>query len=160
MPTRGWELLTGAFVAFYLSRSNRKDFGKGLSELGGWLGVALILYTVFAYSKATPFPGLYALVPTLGTALIILFATQQTNVGKFVGIGLVSYSAYLWHQPLFAFARHRSLSEPSHIIFFLLSVLALILAYFSWRFVEAPFRNRRGISRKKIFGLSLFLPSH
>jgi peptidoglycan/LPS O-acetylase OafA/YrhL len=65
LPTRGWELLVGAFAAFYLSQANRKEFGKGLSELGGWLGVALILYSVFAFSKATPFPGFYALVPTI-----------------------------------------------------------------------------------------------
>lgn len=156
LPTRGWELLIGAFVAFYLSKANRKEFGKAVSEVGGWLGVALILYAVFAFSKATAFPGLYALVPTLGTVLVILFATQQTTVGKFVGnkafvgVGLISYSAYLWHQPLFAFARNRSLTEPSHTVFLVLSLTALVLAYFSWRYVEAPFR-RKTFSRCKVF---------
>ena len=162
LPTRGWELLIGAFAAFYLSKANRKEFGKAVGEIGGWVGVALILYAVFAYSKATPFPGLYALVPTLGTVLVILFATQQTTVGKFVGnkafvgIGLISYSAYLWHQPLFAFARHRSLTEPSHTVFLVLSVLALALAYLSWRYVEAPFRKRGNVSRGLIFSLGFF----
>jgi peptidoglycan/LPS O-acetylase OafA/YrhL len=47
LPTRGWELLTGAFAAFYFSQANRREFCKGLSEFGGWLGVALILYAVF-----------------------------------------------------------------------------------------------------------------
>jgi peptidoglycan/LPS O-acetylase OafA/YrhL len=160
LPTRVWELLIGAFAAFYLSQANRKVFGKGLSELGGWLGVALILYSVFFYSKATPFPGFYALVPTLGTVFIILFATQQTTVGKFlgnkafVGIGLISYSAYLWHQPLFAFARHRSLSEPSFVIFIALSITTLILAYLSWKFIEAPFRKSGSATRKQIFSLA------
>ena len=161
LRTRGWELLIGAFAAFYLSQANRKDFGKGLSEVAGWLGVALIIYAVFAFSKATPFPGFYALVPTIGTVLIILFATQRTTVGKFVGnkafvgIGLISYSAYLWHQPLFAFAKQRSLLEPSQFLFFFLSILALLLAYFSWRFVEAPFRNKSLISRRSVFLFSL-----
>lgn len=161
LPTRGWELLIGAFAAFYLSKANRKDFGKSLSGVGGWLGVALILYAVFAYSKATPFPGLYALVPTLGTVMVILFATQQTSVGKFignkafVGIGLISYSAYLWHQPLFAFARQRSLVEPNLTVFAGLSVLALILAYLSWRFVETPFRLKGYFTRAKIFLFAL-----
>ena len=79
LPTRGWELLIGAFAAIYLSQANRKEFGKGLSEVGGWLGVALILYAVFAFSKATPFPSLHALVPTLGAILVILlrFATDN-----------------------------------------------------------------------------------
>jgi peptidoglycan/LPS O-acetylase OafA/YrhL len=161
LPTRGWELLIGAFAAFYLSKVNRKDFGKGLSEVAGWFGVALIMYAVFAFSKATPFPGFYALVPTIGTVLVILFATQQTTVGKFVGnkafvgIGLISYSAYLWHQPLFAFAKQRSLLEPNQFVFLILSIWALILAYFSWRFVEAPFRNKSLISRRRVFLFSL-----
>jgi hypothetical protein len=162
LPSRGWELLVGIFSAFYLSQANSKGFSRSLSEFGGWLGVTLILYSVFAFNKATPFPGLYALIPTLGAVLIILFATQKTKVGKFignklfVGVGLISYSAYLWHQPLFAFARHRSLSEPSYIIFIVLSVFTFILAYFSWKFIEAPFRKSGGITRKKIFSLAFF----
>lgn len=157
LPTRGWELLIGAFAAFYLSQGDRKDFGKGLSEFGGWLGVALVLYAVFAFSKTTPFPGFYALVPTIGTVLVILFATKETSVGRFVGnrafvgIGLVSYSAYLWHQPLFAFARQRSLSEPSGSVFLVLSVLAIALAYLSWRYIEAPFRNKLVIKKASVF---------
>lgn len=161
LPTRGWELLTGALVAFYLSKTHRKNVGSSLSEFAGWLGVALILYAVFEFNQATLFPGFHALVPTLGAVLIILFATQQTSVGKFlgnkffVGIGLLSYSAYLWHQPLFAFARHRSVFEPSPFLFFSLSVLALALAYLSWRFVETPFGNKQRYSRNAIFIMSL-----
>ena len=165
LPTRGWELLIGAFAAFYLSKADRREFGTTVGELGGWLGVALIFYAVFAYSKATPFPGFYALVPTVGTVLIIFFATQQTIVGKFVGnrafvgVGLISYSAYLWHQPLFAFARNVTLTEPSHTVFFVLSILALALAYLSWRFVETPFRRKLDVSRKNIFLGSLIFSS-
>ncbi len=125
------------------------------------MGVALILYSVLGFNKATPFPGFYALVPTLGAVLIILFATHQTTAGKFVGnkafvgVGLISYSAYLWHQPLFAFARHKSLSEPGPIVFLSLSILTLILAYFSWKLIETPFRMNGKITRKKIFSFSL-----
>ncbi len=114
LPTRGWELMIGAFAAFYLSQGKCKDFGKSVSEFSGWLGIAMVFFGVFFYSKITPFPGFYALVPTLGTLLIILFATQKTTVGRFlgnkafVGIGLISYSAYLWHQPILAFARNWS----------------------------------------------------
>ncbi len=156
LPTRGWELLIGTFAAFYLSQANHKEFGKGLSEFGGWLGVALILYAVFAYSKATPFPSLYALVPTLGTVLIILFATQKTTVGKFVGnkafvgIGLVSYSAYLWHQPLFAFLKQSDFDDTKEI-YAVLILLTLLLAFLSWKFVETPFRKKVYLSRKTIF---------
>ncbi|PLW80992.1 acyltransferase [Kineobactrum sediminis] len=157
LPTRGWELLIGSFAAFYLSKDGRKEFKKKAGEIAGWLGVALIFYAVFAYSEATPFPGVYALAPTVGTVLIILFATQQTTVGRFVGnrafvsVGLISYSAYLWHQPLFAFAKHRSLEEPSEALLVALSIFALVFAYLSWRFVEAPFRKREVFTRTQIF---------
>lgn len=156
LPTRGWELLTGAFAAFYLSQANRTEFGKGFREVGGWLGVALILYAVFAYSKATPFPGFYALVPTIGTVLIILFATQQTTVGKFVGnkafvgVGLISFSAYLWHQPLFAFARQIGVADSDVTIFLALSFASIFLAYLSWKYVEAPFRDKALVSKKVV----------
>lgn len=162
LPTRGWELVIGAFAAFYLSKANGKGFGKVASEFGGWLGVALILYAVFAFNKAMPYPGFYALVPTLGAVLIILFATHQTTVGKFVGnkafvgVGLISYSAFLWHQPLFAFARHKILSELSYIIFLPLLAFTLILAYFSWKFIETPIRKSSVITRKQFFSLALF----
>jgi peptidoglycan/LPS O-acetylase OafA/YrhL len=162
LPTRGWELLIGAFSALYLSTENRKDFSKSLSDFLGWLGVVLILYAVFAFSKATPFPGLYALVPTLGTALIILFATQQTTVGKFVGnnlfvgLGLISYSAYLWHQPVIAFARHWY-TELDQLLVLLLVTLVLVISYLSWRFVEQPFRSKAKFNRRFIFTSSFLV---
>jgi peptidoglycan/LPS O-acetylase OafA/YrhL len=157
LPTRGWELLIGVFAALYLSKTPRPELRKGARELGGWLGVALILFSVFAYDKDVPFPGLYALVPTVGALLIILCATQETAAGRFVGnkafvgVGLISYSAYLWHQPLFAFARHRSLTNPGPLWFAGLSVLSLVLAYLSWRFVEAPFRKKEALARSRLF---------
>lgn len=161
LPTRGWELLMGAFAAFYLKSDDCKKFHKSISEFCGWFGITLILYSVFAYNNATPFPGIYGLVPTLGTLFIILFVTPNTIIGKFignkvfVGLGLISYSAYLWHQPLFAFARNRNLLEPNEGIFFILSILSFLLAYLSWRFVEIPFREKSFIQGRNIFYFSL-----
>lgn len=161
LPTRGWELLVGAFAAFYLSKASHKEFGKAVGEVGGWLGVTLILYAVFFYSKATPFPGLYALVPTLGTVLVILFATQQTTVGKFVGnnsfvgVGLISYSAYLWHQPIFAFARTYTFGQLSIEITASLIFFSFFLALLSFRYVETPFRSKGKVGRHSVFLLSI-----
>lgn len=157
LPTRGWELLIGAFVAFYLSSNNRVPVSRTVQELGGLIGLLLLLYGIFAFDKTTPFPSLYTIVPTFGTALIIIYASQNSFVGRFlglqvlVGVGLISYSAYLWHQPLFAFARLRSLSEPSQAVFSMLAASSLVLAYFSWKFVEAPFRKECLINRRVVF---------
>ncbi|OWQ49063.1 hypothetical protein CDL60_04125 [Roseateles noduli] len=162
LPTRAWELMIGAFVAFYYSNHNIRKHGRRASEFGSLLGFALIGYSIFAFNDRTPFPGLYAVVPTLGAALIIIFATPSTLVGRllstkpFLWTGLISYSAYLWHQPLLAFARQRSLDNPEHgWLLPLLACLTLPLAYLTWRFVERPFRNKHRISRKTVFGLTV-----
>lgn len=156
--TRAWELGAGAICAFLLyARPIPKN------AIFSILGLGLIVVSVFAYNDNTPFPSLYALAPVGGTVLIIIFAGPDTFVGRMlslralVGIGLISYSAYLWHQPLFAFARVRSLETPSQPLMMLLAALAIILAYLSWRFVERPFRERGAtvaFTRRQIFALS------
>lgn len=161
LPTRAWELAIGALIAFYfLYRSDQATFirsYKKLSEIFGLLGFLLICYATFAFNKATPFPSLYALIPTVGTGLIIIFSSSETVVGRFlgikpmVGIGLISYSAYLWHQPLFVFARYKKLSEPGVVLLLILSFSSLLLAYLSWRYVEKPFRDKELIGKSKIF---------
>ena len=160
LPTRGWELLLGAFAAFYLFETDESaTTNENARQAFSIIGLLLITYAVFAFNRQTPFPSFYALIPTIGTAFVILFATQQTLVGKLlgtkplVGIGLISYSAYLWHQPLFAFARHRLLDEPSTALLVALAAAALLLAYLSWKYVETPFRNRQRIERSKVFFL-------
>jgi peptidoglycan/LPS O-acetylase OafA/YrhL len=163
LPARGWELLIGALAAFFRSRTDRGEFGKPINQVGGWLGGVLILYAVFTFDKKIPIPGFYALIPVLGTLLIILFATRQTTIGRFlgnkvlVGIGLISYSAYLWHQPIFAFARHIGIEGRNLYLYGILSAMSLCLAFLSWRFVELPFRDRKRFRPSAIFGLSLFL---
>lgn len=158
-PARTWELLLGALCAFFLFR--RPIPGPGVArELGAVVGVILIGVAMLAFDQNTPFPGAYALLPTVGTALIILFATSGTVVAKLlstrllVGVGLISYSAYLWHQPLFAFARLRTLGEVPVWVFLFLTGVALVLAYLSWRYVEQPFRTRRRFSRQQVFALA------
>ena len=157
LPTRGWELLIGGFIAFYFSLGHKQLSHKWLNELGSLIGVVLIAYSIFSFDSKTPFPSLYTLVPTFGTALIIFFTTPQTSIGKllgskiFVEVGLISYSAYLYHQPLFAFAKHRSMHEPSSLLSGVLVAATFCLAYFSWKYVEAPFRNKQRINRKQLF---------
>ncbi|MFC1536911.1 acyltransferase family protein [Pseudomonadota bacterium] len=164
LPTRGWELAIGASIAFYFL--HRKQPIRTLlshhsvDEVLGMAGLLMIGYAVYAFDESVPFPSVYALIPTIGTALIILFSSPQTLVGRLlgtkllVGIGLISYSAYLWHYPLFAFARHSSLTKPDDLIFTVLAALSFPLAYLSWKYVERPFRKKGGVSRKSIFAFS------
>lgn len=157
LPTRGWELLIGVFAAFYLNQQTAKWMLPKLNNLLSSLGLLLIFISVFIFDSSIPFPSVYALVPTIGTVLIIVFAQEGTWVQRFlsnklfVGVGLISYSAYLWHQPIFAFVKYRSFTEPSHGLMLLLCIAVVLLSYLSWRFVEIPFRNKQAYSRRFIF---------
>ncbi len=157
LQTRVWELLIGVLVAFHSSTDNKHEPNILTREIGSAIGLLLLACAVFTFDKETPSPSLYTLIPTIGAALIILFADPQTLVGRLlghkflVGIGLISYSAYLWHQPILAFARHRGLGESSHLLFGALAISAFIPAYLSWKYVETPLRNRRRFNRRQIF---------
>lgn len=142
-PTRAWELLAGAIAAFHI----RKQGVKSVNTLS-LLGLMAILFSVMVYDRATPFPGIYGLLPVLGTVLLVLYGGKDTVVAKilstkiFVGLGLISYSAYLWHQPLFAFARTYSVTEPSTLTYSIVILLSIGMAYVSWRYIEIPFRGK------------------
>lgn len=167
LPTRGWEIAIGALIAFYFflgKKSNhRVDTHLWISETLGFLGFLMIGYGVFVFDEATPFPSFYTLVPTIGTGLIILFSTEHSVVGRIlslrplVSIGLISYSAYLWHQPLFAFTKKRTLTHPieqSSLLLLGIALLSFLLASLSWNYVERPFRQKLKFSRKHVFSFS------
>lgn len=157
LPARAWELLAGSFTAFYLLTHPKPLIHPFIKETFALVGLILIGLSVFGLNKNTPFPGLYALLPVMGAVLIILFATPHTFAGRwlgnkfFVGIGLISYSAYLWHYPLFAFARLSTENSPTLWAMGGLVALCLGLAYLSWRFIETPFRDKKRFTRRQIF---------
>jgi hypothetical protein len=162
IPGRLWELVVGSLIAIYLFHHQKRFdlFIKRFpfaSELLGLIGLGFIIYAVLFFDDAMLFPGLNAAMPILGATLIILFArpgfltTRILTLKPFVWIGLISYSAYLWHQPLMAFTRNISINEPSIFLFLTLAFLSLILGYLSWRYVETPFRSYKAISRRYFF---------
>jgi peptidoglycan/LPS O-acetylase OafA/YrhL/PAS domain-containing protein len=161
LPTRGWELAIGALMAIYLEGKKPDHLPPALSQILSLAGLGLIMLGVLAFSRDTPFPGFYALVPTVGAGLIILSALPGTFVGRvlgsrvLVGVGLISYSAYLWHQPLLSFARHRSLTEPNGFLIACMVVLTFGLAYVTWRYVEQPFRQKGLFTKRLVWSCSL-----
>lgn len=140
--TRAWELGLGA-IAAHVSLYHRPRPRPWLAALG--LGMILASYVL--HSKDSAYPGLPALLPTLGAALVLLHAQAGHGVGlvlaarPVVGIGLVSYSAYLWHQPLFALARSSRTDPPGWAMMAGLGLLTLVLAWATWALVEQPFRR-------------------
>lgn len=141
-PFRAWELLAGSICAFVQSHRPQRP-----NNLLAAAGASLVIFAIFRFDESTPFPSLYAMAPVLGASLIILYGSASTWVGRllstppFVGMGLISYSAYLWHQPLFAFARARSLHAPSPYLMVALAILSIVAAYLTWKYVELPFRR-------------------
>ncbi len=162
---RVWELLTGAIVAF-LCRA--WPLARGQREAAVAAGLAMIGFGYFAYSDATLFPGPAALAFCLGAAFVLYGAAHEEPAiaGRFlasppmVGVGLISYSVYLWHWPLIVFVRYRYpelfSSEGGPGIALRLSLVAagLALGFLSWRFIERPFRRPTGTAAQRYVYLS------
>lgn len=160
-PTRIWELFAGSMLALGWAPALRAGIAR---EAAASAGLCMIFAAVFLYSDDTPFPGLAALLPVLGSVLVIEYG-RSTRSGSFltwkpiVAIGLVSYSLYLWHWPLIVFSEYASsapLSGPRSLAVIFVSVVA---AFLSWQFIERPFRVRRGEPRhvrpRHLFGYSV-----
>ncbi|OAI45216.1 hypothetical protein AYO42_03180 [Rhizomicrobium sp. SCGC AG-212-E05] len=156
LPFRGWELLLGSLIAVHVAERAAAPESAVRNGLAA-AGAAMIVAAVALFDRQTPSPGVWLLVPAVGAALVIAFGDTQGLAGKILGsapirgIGLISYSAYLWHQPLFAFARHRSEQPPSTVTFVILIIATLALAAASWWLVERPFRDRCNFTRPQLF---------
>ncbi|MDA7760271.1 acyltransferase [Amylibacter sp.] len=152
LPTRIWELLLGVLVAFYLFYQKQQC----ISDIGCLLGILMILVSIFIFDTETPFPGISALLPTIGTCLFILFAGPQTISFQIfsnryvVLLGLISYSLYLWHQPIFAIVKYQSNENLSTSTSIMMIVISTILAFISWKYIEAPWRDASRVSNEKL----------
>lgn len=164
LHTRFWELGIGAIVAVIIrNRKNTTIRALWQCNVLSIIGFFSAILPIFLFDKTTPTPSFYVLLPTVGTALIIAYARPNTIVNNilswppFVGIGAISYSLYLWHQPVLAFARHRLIGEIDSIIPFLF-LLIFILSYLSYRFVETPARSSQ-FSNKVLIPLLVVIAS-
>ena len=163
LPTRGWELLTGSILAYFeLTRGRRSEI-KTLNLILPSIGLLLIVHSILFFNDKMFHPSFYTLSPIIGVSLIIWFSnikeeiiTKILSTKLFVGIGLISYSLYLWHYPIFAFARIIDFNQESLFYNLLVGIIILVLSIFSYYFVERPARNKN--SKLKVV-LSLILIS-
>lgn len=154
LPTRSWELLAGAFAALLVhSGFQTKPF---INETMAFIGLLAIILSLIFVSESDPVPGLAALPIIIGATLLILSGVSHTTyIGKllsfklFVAIGLISYSAYLWHWPILAFIRYALIDIDWNItVIVLLSTFAM--ASISYFLIETPLR-KKDITTKKVY---------
>ena len=156
-PARAWELFAGSLAALITKKQGVKQ-----NNFLASLGLAAIIFSIFVYDESTPFPSVYALLPVLGVVLLVLYAEKKTIAARMlstkaiVGIGLISYSAYLWHQPFLAF--YRVLQDEIEIKLYdsiLITVLVLFTAFLSFKYIERPFRDKNKYSSKTVLYFSI-----
>jgi peptidoglycan/LPS O-acetylase OafA/YrhL len=167
MPSRAWELFGGALLAMAPRNHNIPQWTR---EVLGWIGFLEVGTAFWFYNENTPFPGLPAVLPCMGTLMMIYangFAGQPSTLSRMLSLrpvvflGAISYSLYLWHWPILVYAKYW---QDSNILRWYcrvgLLVLSLVLATLSWMFVEKPFRTRRVFPlRWKIFTFGLVSPA-
>ena len=159
-PLRAWELLLGTVVSQRYLPSLR---GVVARNLGSALGLGLIVASAIRYDATTPFPGLAAIPPCLGAALILAAGeTGSSLIGRalalrpVVFVGLISYSLYLWHWPILVFQESNNLLVAGVVqgakAKVVVVAVSLVVATLSWALVEQPFRTGRfRPGRKKVF---------
>jgi peptidoglycan/LPS O-acetylase OafA/YrhL len=144
LPSRFFELGIGSLLAFHLI----PVASRLLSEMLSLLGLSLVIYSI-CFLESENFPGINALIPCLGTGLLIFanhasstFVSKLLSNRVFVFIGLISYSLYLWHWPIIAFYKYvSSVVELSYMEALSIVLLSFVLAVLSWKFIEEPFRG-------------------
>ncbi len=162
-PFRAWELAIGGLLAL---PNMPKVSGRTMRELLSLLGFGLIAWAIVGFSEETRFPGVTALLPVVGTALILYTGvgagtriSKILSVKPLVGLGLISYSLYLWHWPLLVLpelhlSRFLSLSEALIAL-----VASTVLAGLTWKFIEQPFRKRSEDRRARLRSVGLAVVS-
>ena len=158
LPTRFFELLMGVILVFM----PRPMFSRGHGNLLGLLGLGCILVPAFFYNKDMYFPGVTAILPCLGAALILVFCDHRTgSVGMLlstppmVRMGKLSYPAYLWHWPMIAFINLRLITIDWKVGGLVIAA-TLILSQLTYSYLEKPAQTLKRYSNIKVFSYGFF----
>ena len=147
LHTRMWELIAGSILAYFEIKQGHRSQNKLFNLIMPSIGLFLIIFTIIFFKLHFPHPSLYSLPAILGVCLIIWFSNSNEIVTKllstrvFVGVGLISYSLYLWHYPIFAFVRINEISE-GNLPLSLLLVIITVLSILTYYLIEQPTRNK------------------
>ena len=155
LPSRGFELLLGSLLAKLELDNGRMNRNSSLilNKILPIIGLSLIFYSLIFFNDKMLLPSFYSLVPIIGTMLVIWFShkdelvTQILSNRSIVFFGLISYSLYLFHFPVFAFARYLNLLDNN---LFILIFFVILISSLSYYFIERPFRNKKIISFRKL----------
>ena len=163
LHSRMWELLAGSILSYFEVNYGRKIKNNFLNNLIPLFGLVLIFSYIFFYNERITHPSFFTIIPVLGVCLLIWFSNKNDLITKilssklFVGTGLISYSLYLWHFPIFAFARIKD-NTPSQYDKFEWIFLTIVLSVLTYFLIEKFFKNRIAISKKALmFSLSSVL---
>lgn len=154
LVARAWELGAGSLVALIAQPTRHR-------EAPAALGLAAILLSLLLAGEQFSTLVWPIAVPVAATCLILAYGRTGTLAARALAwrpaviVGLISYSLYLYHQPIFAFARIASLDKPSRAMMAVLIAPVFILAWLSWRFIERPFRDRARTSARTVVGFWL-----
>ena len=161
--TRMWELLAGSILAYLEITKGRRSKNQKLNSIFPSIGLLLISHSITFFDDNIFHPSFYTLSPIIGVCLIIWFSNKNEIITKllstklFVGIGLISYSLYLWHYPIFAFAREINFFDGSIIKILTIGMIIVIASLFSYYFIEKEFRNKNNKFKKVISYILFFL---
>ena len=155
--SRMWELLAGSILAYLEIKKGSRSKNKILNEFLPILGLFLIMFFIILNDDQINHPSFKTFFPVIGTCLFIWYSKKETLHNKiissklFVGIGLISYSLYLWHYPIFSFSRITESTQGNILIKFLIFFIIILLSIFTYFVIEKPFRNNKKIKRKQFF---------
>ncbi|MCJ8409414.1 acyltransferase family protein [Escherichia coli] len=158
--SRCWELMAGALLSQVSTEFSSLKERKALCEIFSFVGISLILLSITFINEEMMFPGYLAILPVLGASLVI-FSGPHTFINKniisvkpFVFIGLISYPLYLWHWPLYSFARLQQGENIGLKTLLILFLLSFVLATLTYLLVE---KNVRKLKRKGFAAIVLLV---
>jgi len=158
--SRIWEFLIGSLASLLLNNHKEKFKNYNIALIG----YGLIFASFFIINDLNPYPNIFSLLPVIGTFIVIIYEKNKTISYNFitnkylVGIGLISYSLYLWHFPILIISQYINQNISYNLIGkLLLIIFSVYISFVSWKYIEKPFRNRKKVNKKRLFTFLLSL---